>query len=36
LGEGELDRALSVKAQKFSASAKAKILAAGGSIEEIA
>jgi large subunit ribosomal protein L15 len=36
LGEGELDRALSVKAQKFSASAKAKIRAAGGSIEEIA
>ena len=36
LGEGELDRALSVKAQKFSASAKAKILAAGGSCEEIA
>ena len=36
LGEGELDRALVVKAQKFSASAKAKILAAGGSIEEIA
>ena len=36
LGEGELDRALAVKAQKFSASAKAKILAAGGSIEEIA
>jgi large subunit ribosomal protein L15 len=36
LGEGELDRALSVKAQKFSASAKAKILAAGGSVEEIA
>ena len=36
LGGGEVDRALSVKAQKFSASAKAKILAAGGSIEEIA
>jgi len=36
LGEGELDRALAVKAQKFSASAKAKILAAGGSAEEIA
>ena len=36
LGEGELDRALAVKAQRFSASAKAKILAAGGSIEEIA
>jgi large subunit ribosomal protein L15 len=35
LGEGELDRALSVKAQRFSASARAKILAAGGSIEEI-
>ena len=36
LGEGELDRPLTVKAQKFSASAKAKILAAGGSVEEIA
>jgi len=36
LGEGELDRALTVKAQKFSASAKTKILAAGGSVEEIA
>ena len=36
LGDGELDRALSVKAQKFSAAARAKILAAGGSVEEIA
>jgi large subunit ribosomal protein L15 len=36
LGEGELDRALSVKAHKFSAAARAKILAAGGSVEEIA
>ena len=36
LGDGELDRALTVKAQKFSASAKAKILAAGGSVEELA
>jgi large subunit ribosomal protein L15 len=36
LGDGELDRALSVKAHKFSATARAKILAAGGSVEEIA
>lgn len=36
LGDGELDRALSVKAHKFSAAARAKILAAGGSVEEIA
>ena len=36
LGEGELDRSLTVKAQKFSASAKAKILKAGGSVEELA
>jgi large subunit ribosomal protein L15 len=36
LGEGELDRALSVKAQKFSSAARAKILEAGGSVEEIA
>jgi len=35
LGEGELDRALSVKAQKFSAAAKAMNLEDGGSIEEI-
>jgi len=35
LGNGEIDRALSVKAHKFSASARAKIEAAGGSIEII-
>ncbi len=35
LGEGEIDRALTVKAHKFSAAAKEKIRAAGGSIEEI-
>jgi large subunit ribosomal protein L15 len=34
LGDGELDRPLTVKAQKFSASAKAKIEAAGGKAEE--
>ncbi len=34
LGDGEIDRALTVKAHKFSASAKAKIEAAGGTIEE--
>jgi large subunit ribosomal protein L15 len=34
LGEGEIDRPLTVKAHKFSASAKAKIEAAGGAIEE--
>ncbi|HNS52453.1 MAG TPA: 50S ribosomal protein L15 [Anaerolineae bacterium] len=33
LGGGELDRPLSVKAHRFSASAKAKIEAAGGSAE---
>lgn len=36
LGEGELDRALTVKAHKFSATAREKILAAGGSVEELA
>jgi len=36
LGHGEIDRALTVKAHRFSASAKEKILAAGGSVEEIA
>lgn len=36
LGDGELDRVLSVKAHRFSAAARAKILAAGGSVEEIA
>lgn len=35
LGEGELDRALNVRAHKFSTSARAKIEAAGGSIEII-
>src|SRR5215469_1447036 len=35
LGDGELDRALTVRAHKFSASARAKIEAAGGSIEII-
>ena len=34
LGDGEIDRALTVKAHKFSASAKAKIEAAGGTVEE--
>jgi large subunit ribosomal protein L15 len=35
LGHGEIDRPLTVKAHKFSASAREKILAAGGSVEEI-
>jgi large subunit ribosomal protein L15 len=35
LGQGELDRALTVKANRFSASAKEKIAAAGGTAEEI-
>ncbi|MCX6031607.1 MAG: 50S ribosomal protein L15 [Chloroflexi bacterium] len=35
LGDGELDRALKVKAHKFSAAAREKILAAGGSVEEL-
>jgi large subunit ribosomal protein L15 len=34
LGDGEIDRPLTVKAQKFSASARAKIEAAGGKAEE--
>ena len=33
LGEGELDRALTVKAHRFSASARQKIEAAGGTAE---
>ena len=33
LGNGELDRALTVRADAFSASAKAKIEAAGGTVE---
>jgi large subunit ribosomal protein L15 len=35
LGDGELDRALTVYAHKFSASARAKIEAAGGKVEII-
>jgi len=35
LANGDIDRALTVKANKFSASAKAKIEAAGGKIEEV-
>ena len=35
LGSGELDRPLTVKANKFSATAKSKIEAAGGKVEEI-
>ena len=35
LGQGEMSRKLTVKAHKFSASAKAKIEAAGGSVEEL-
>lgn len=35
LGDGELTKALTVKAHKFSKSAKAKIEAAGGTVEEI-
>ncbi len=35
LSEGEIKHALSVKAHKFSAAAKAKIEAAGGSVEEV-
>jgi large subunit ribosomal protein L15 len=36
LSDGALDRPLTVKADKFSASAKAKIEAAGGKAEEVA
>jgi len=36
LGNGEVDRALIVRAHKFSASARAKIEAAGGAVEIIA
>jgi len=36
LGEGDIDRPLSVKAHKFSAAARAKIEAAGGTVEEVA
>ena len=35
LGRGDLDRALTVKAQRFSASARVKIEAAGGTVEEL-
>lgn len=35
LAEGELDRPLTVKANKFSGSAKAKIEAAGGTVETL-
>ncbi|RPJ55610.1 MAG: 50S ribosomal protein L15 [Dehalococcoidia bacterium] len=35
LGGGDLDRALTVKANKFTQSAKTKIEAAGGKVEEI-
>lgn len=36
LGGGDLDRALTVKAHKFSATARTKIQTAGGSVEELA
>lgn len=36
LGGGEIDRPLTVKAEKFSASARTKIEAAGGKVEEVA
>jgi large subunit ribosomal protein L15 len=35
LGQGDIDRPLVVKAHRFSASARAKIEAAGGSVEEL-
>ena len=35
LGDGELDRALTVKAHRFSASARVRIEAAGGTVEEL-
>jgi large subunit ribosomal protein L15 len=35
LGNGEIDHALTVRAHKFSASARAKIEASGGTIEII-
>ncbi len=35
LGEGEIEQALTVRAHKFSASARAKIEAAGGTVEVI-
>ncbi len=36
LGGGSLERALTVKAHKFSTSAREKIVAAGGAVEELA
>ena len=35
LADGEIDRSLTVRAHKFSASARAKIEAAGGTVEEV-
>ena len=35
LGDGDLEHALTVRAPKFSATAKAKIESAGGSVEEL-
>jgi large subunit ribosomal protein L15 len=35
LGRGKLDKSLKVKAHRFSASARAKIEAAGGEVEEL-
>jgi large subunit ribosomal protein L15 len=35
LGNGEIDRALNVKVHKFSSAAREKILAAGGTVEEL-
>jgi large subunit ribosomal protein L15 len=35
LGDGELDRALTVKAHRFSVSARAKIIAAGGTVVDL-
>ncbi len=35
LGDGDIDRPLTVKAHKLSASARAKIEAAGGTVEEV-
>jgi large subunit ribosomal protein L15 len=35
LGQGEVDRPLAVKAHRFSASARAKIEEAGGTVEEL-
>ena len=36
LADGELTKALTVRAHKFSAAAREKIIAAGGTVEEIA